>query len=164
MSVLVALDESVVAYCAGVIDSDGTIGIKKNSYAMRVVGDCGQASYSARICVRQVSTAALDVLAAAFGGSVRPAKTYAKRGRPMFTWEVRDILAERALRILRTHLRIKREQAENCLALRDLIAESKAARVAHGRGHVGAAARPAALTEKMEALVARAHTLNRVGL
>jgi hypothetical protein len=153
-----------LAYCAGVIDSDGTIGIKRNSYAMRIVGDCGQASYSARICVRQVSTEALDALSKAFGGSIRPAKTYAKRGRLMWQWEIRDAIAERALTALLPYLRIKRAQAENCLALRKLIADSKRARVAFGRGHAGAAPRPAHITEAMELAYLRAKELNAVGV
>lgn len=154
----------IIAYCAGVIDSDGTIGIKRNSYAMRIVKDCSQASYSARICVRQVQTDALEVLQGAFEGSIRPAKTYAKRGKLMWQWEIRDILAERALRQLIPHLRIKRAQAENCIALRALIAESKSARVAFGRGHAGAAPRPAHITEAMEQAYLRAKELNAVGV
>jgi hypothetical protein len=160
-------DESVhcvVSYCAGVIDSDGTIGIKRNTYAMRKIGDCQQASYSARICVRQVSTEALEVLASTFGGSVRPAKTYAKRGKPMWGWEIRDALAERALIALLPYLHIKKAQAKNCLVLRKTIADSKRARVAFGRGHAGAAPRPAHITEAMEQAYLRAKELNAVGI
>lgn len=120
-------------------------------------------AYCARICVRQVGTQALDVLASAFGGSVRPAKTYAKRGKPMWTWEIRDALAEKALTALLSHLRIKRKQAENCLELRALIAQSKTARVAYGRGHAGASMRPIAISEHMERLKLRANELNLVG-
>lgn len=152
-----------LAYCAGVIDSDGTIGVKKNSYAARVIGDCTQASYSARICVRQVSIQALTVLQETFGGSVRPAKTYTKRGRLMYSWEIRDQLAERALRRLLPHLRIKKEQAKNCLYLRQLIAHSKRVRVKRGRGHVGAAPRPIEITQGMEQAYLRAKELNAVG-
>ncbi len=154
---------SAIAYCAGVIDSDGTIGIKRSTYAMRVRGDAGAPIFSARICVRQVERGAVDLLASVFGGNVRPARTYAKRGRPMWQWEARDRRAEAALKLLMPHLRIKRAQARNCLALRKLIAASKVARCAPGRGHAGGAPRPAALTEKMEACYAVAHHLNQVG-
>jgi hypothetical protein len=155
---------SIIAYCAGVIDSDGTIGIKCNSYAARVVKDCRNASYSARICVRQVTTEALEILQATFGGSVRPAKTYAKRGRLMYSWEIRDQLAERALKRLMPHLRIKKAQAQNCLALRILIARSKRARMAKGRGHAGASHRPQDITDAMEIAFNNAKKLNRVGV
>ena len=153
-----------LAYCAGVIDSDGTIGIKCNSYAMRVTGDCAQVSYSARICVRQVTTEAVEKLAAVLGGNVRPAKTYAKRGRLMHQWEIRDRKAEAALRAILPFLRIKKQQALNCLALRTVIARSKKVRVAKGRGHIGAGRRPAAIGIEMAALYARAKELNTVGI
>lgn len=154
---------SVLAYCAGVIDSDGTIGVKRNTYRVRVIKDSTQPTYSARICVRQVTTEGLVILQSAFGGSVRPAKTYAKRGRLMYSWEVRDRLAERALRALLPYLRIKRRQAENCLALRSLIAKSKRVRVARGRGHAGGAPRPQHLSTAMEQAYLRAKELNAVG-
>lgn len=156
-------DQLLLAYCAGTIDSDGTIGIKRNTYAVRVVKNSGQATYSARICVRQVTTEALLALQSAFGGSIRPAKTYAKRGRLMYQWEIRDLIAERALRLLLPHLRIKQMQARNCLDLRALVARSKAARVSFGRGHAGAAIRPAEITNRMEECYARAKALNVVG-
>src|SRR5262245_15631447 len=85
-----------LAYCAGVIDSDGTIGIKKNTYKVRVVRDSSQPTYSARICVRQVEREAIELLASLFGGSIRLGKPYAKRGKPLWSWEIRDALAERA--------------------------------------------------------------------
>jgi hypothetical protein len=156
-------DDVAIAYCAGVIDSDGTIGIKRNSYARRIVKDCGQDTYSARICVRQVGIEALEVLQRIFGGSVRPARTYAKHGKPMWQWEVRDLKAENALQLLLPHLRIKRCQAENCLQLRALIFQSKKIRVAKGRGHVGSASRPTHLTEAMQLAYLRAKELNTVG-
>lgn len=154
---------SIIAYCAGVIDSDGTIGIKRNTYKVRVVGDSKSPTYSARICVRQVSREALDVLQGAFAGSIRPAKTYAKRGKAMWTWEIRDALAERALRVLLPHIRIKLGQAKNCLELRALVAKSKRARMRRGRGHLGAAPRPPEISVQMAALFERAHVLNQVG-
>ena len=45
------------------------------------------------------------------------------------------------LRALLPHLRIKKKQAENCLALRAIKNESKNSRVALGRNHIGAAKR-----------------------
>lgn len=154
----------ILAYCAGVIDSDGTIGIKKNSYAARVVKDCTQATYSARICVRQVTPEAVNLLSRTFGGNVRPANSYAKRGRMLYGWEIRDLKAEAALRALLAFLQVKKARAENCLALRKVITKSKKLRVACGRRHIGAAVRPAAITAEMARLCERAHELNRVGI
>lgn len=61
------------------------------------------------------------------------------------------------------HLRIKAEQARNCLALRAAKEISKRERVAHGRGHVGSAPRTAASSAAMQAHYERAKELNRVG-
>jgi hypothetical protein len=146
------MDPLVLAYLAGVIDSDGTIGIKRSTYAMRVRGDAGSPMYSERIHIRQVERAALDLFAATFGGSVTTARASTPNGRPLFVWGQTDRKAARALDALLPYLRIKRTQAENCLALRAVKVESASARVAVGRGHVGSAPRPTALTDAMEAL------------
>lgn len=156
------MGEIDLAYCAGVIDSDGTIGIKRQTYSMRVVGDSKQPTYAARICVRQVERGAIDLLRATFGGSVRVNRS--TTGRDLFEWSVRDKIAENALRLLLPFLRIKREQAVNCLELRDLIAKSKVLRVAVGRGHAGAASRPIEISDAMAATFLRAKHLNRVGV
>lgn len=152
---------SLLAYCAGVIDSDGTIGIKRSTYAMRRVGDCGQPTYSERICVKQVEPAAVDLLKSLFGGARYLAPPSTRRGRSLHSWQVTDLKAVAALRALIPFLRIKKRQAENCLILRRVKEESKRVRVARGRGHVGAARRPRHLSEEMERLLQKAHELNR---
>lgn len=157
------MDPAVVAYCAGVIDSDGTIGIKRLTYSMRVVGDSKQGTFAARVCVRQVTPEAVRLLADTFGGTVRVSKPSTPNGRSLFEWSVRDKIAARALSQMLPYLRIKQAQAENCLALRAAIEESKILRMAKGRGHVGAATRSPEITARMEALHVRAHELNKVG-
>jgi hypothetical protein len=153
----------ILAYCAGVIDSDGTIGIKRNSYSMRVIGDCGQATYSERICVKQVEPHAVDLLHSLFGGTRYNARPGVKHGKPLHVWQVTDRKAVACLRALVPFLRIKLVQAENCLRLREIKEKSKSARVARGRGHIGSAARPAHFTEAMQQAYLRAKELNAVG-
>lgn len=153
-----------LAYCAGVIDSDGTIGIKRNTYSVRVIGDSQQPTYSERVCVKQVESAAVDLLKALFGGSRYLGGPGSNRGRPILVWQVSDRKAIACLKALVPYLRIKREQALNCLALRALKEKSKRAKVARGRGHRGSAPRPIELTTQMEALKVRASELNRVGI
>lgn len=152
-------DDSVpattMAYCAGVIDSDGTIGIKRNTYSMRVRGDAAVPIYNARVRVRQVEPHAVQLLQATFGGAVRINKGQGN-SRDLFQWEARDQIAERTLVALLPFLRIKQQQAENALALRELIANSKASRG-------GGRARDPALTERMEACFLAAKALNIVG-
>jgi hypothetical protein len=36
------MDKLILAYLAGVLDSDGTIGVKRSTYSMRVIGDSAQ--------------------------------------------------------------------------------------------------------------------------
>jgi hypothetical protein len=153
----------VLAYCAGVVDSDGTIGIRRLTYSMRIKKDSKQPTYSARICVRQVTDEAVRLLAVTLGGTVTISKPSLANGRPLFQWEVKDAIAESALNALLPFLRIKRAQAENCLALRRLVAQSKVQRVAIGRGHAGSAPRSTEMTESMELAYLRAKELNAVG-
>ncbi len=84
-------------------------------------------------------------------------------GRDLFQWEARDLIVERALALLLPFLRIKRDQAENALALRRLVAESKSVRARKGAGQMGNRVRPQELTDRMEACYAEAKRLNNVG-
>lgn len=153
-----------IAYIAGVIDSDGTIGIKKSTYSMRITRDSKAPSYSERVHIRQVTREAIDFLALIFGGNVGTEDPSAKRGRPLYRWGVTDLKATILLRSLLPYLRIKRAQAENCLSLRLLKERSKRQRVAKGRGHVGSSARTTENGYAMEALYLNAKKLNQVGV
>lgn len=158
------MKQTDIAYLAGIIDADGTIGIKRNTYAVRVTRDSKQPTYSERVHIRQVSREALDLLALVFGGRIGIEDPSAKRGKPLFRWGCTDLKAAACLRILRPFLRIKRKQAENCLVLRATKEQSKRARMKRGRGHRGSAPRPAKYSAKMERLYMRAKELNAVGV
>lgn len=153
-----------LAYLAGCIDSDGCIGIKRNTYAMRVVKDSGQPTYSERVELKQVTPQVPYMLKESFGGGVRVEKNSLKNARPFYAWRVTDRKAARALRDLLPYLRIKREQAMNCLELRKVKEASKKVRVAKGRGHVGGARRPERFSCRMQALYENAKALNRIGI
>lgn len=153
-----------LAYCAGVLDSDGTIGIRRSTYSMRVVKDSEQATYSERLSVKQVEPQAVSLLWSLFGGSLYVQRGSVKNGRALHSWTITDLRAARCLRLVLPYLRIKREQAINCLNLRDVKDRSKAARVAPGRGHVGSARRSPEFTAAMETLHRRARDLNVVGV
>lgn len=153
----------LLAYCAGVVDSDGMIGVKLSTYAMRVRQDSTQPHFSERIQVRQVEAAAIELLRSLFGGALWREKPSARNGKPLWCWQLSDLKAATCLDALLPYLRIKRKQAENCLRLRAIKTESKRARIAVGRGHQGSAVRPAALSAAMEACYAEAKALNAVG-
>jgi hypothetical protein len=160
----VLMDTQHLAYAAGVIDSDGYIGVKRSTYQMRVTGDAGQPTYSERICVKQVETGAVYLLKELFGGTMTMGKPTAKKGRPLHTWQVTDRKAADCLLALMPYLRIKREQALNCLDLRSAKERSAVERVAYGRGHQGAARRPADISALMQRTYERGKELNAVGI
>jgi len=111
----------VLAYAAGVIDSDGSIGIRRSTYAKRVRGDARNPIYSTRVCVKQVERDAVALLKDSFGGALMVERSTLKNGRPFYYWEIHSRQATAMLRALLPYLRIKRRQAENCLALYALI-------------------------------------------
>lgn len=152
-----------LAYLAGVIDSDGTIGIKRNTYSMRVVGDSTQPTYSERICVKQVEPHAINLLRETFGGTLYYGKPGAKKGRRLYVWQVTDKKAFAALTAMLPFLRIKRKQAQACIDLRKIKEASKSLRVAKGRGHAGSAYRSPEMSAQMEALKILISELNKTG-
>lgn len=154
---------TLLAYLAGIIDADGTIGIKRSTYAKRVRKDATQAIYSERICLKQVRHEAVDLLFETFGGSRYTEKSYSKNGKPLHVWQVSDLKAANCARRIRPYLRLKYLQADVCLELRALKEKSKKVRNARGRGHVGAAKRPISITEKMENCKLQIKKLNHVG-
>lgn len=106
------------AYLAGAIDSDGSIGIKRSTYAMRVRGDASQPVYSERISLKQVTPAIPRLLQETFGGYVFQAPGQSKNSRPLWGWNGTDTIASTCARRLLPYLRIKREQAMAVLELR----------------------------------------------
>lgn len=104
-----------LAYAAGVIDSDGYIGVHRSDYAMRVRGDASQVVYSARVQLKQVTPQAVEFMHVTFGGHRYEAKATAARGRPLLAWAVHSAAAGRVCRLVLPYLRIKREQALNVM-------------------------------------------------
>ena len=151
---------ALYAYLAGAIDSDGCISVKRSTYAMRVRGDATAPIFSERIMLKHVTPEVPTLLRDTFGGSLRVDTPSTARGRNLYAWQATDLRAVECLKAILPHLRVKREQALNCLALRKLKERSKKARVAKGRGHAGAAVRPLAMTEAMEGHFAKAKAMN----
>ena len=109
--------DAELAYAAGVVDSDGYIGVHRNTYAMRVRGDATQPIYQARVQVKQVTPEAIDLLHELFGGHRYEGKPSAAKGRPLIVWQVHSAACVPVLVQLHPYLRIKRAQAENALEL-----------------------------------------------
>lgn len=114
-----------LAYAAGVVDSDGYIGVHRNTYAMRVRGDATQPIYQARVQVKQVTPEAIDLLHGIFGGHRYEGKATAEKGRPLIVWQVHSAACIPVLTAILPYLRIKRAQAENALELAALAGKGR---------------------------------------
>lgn len=159
-----ATDDVRLAYLAGAIDADGTIGIRRSTYAMRKRGDASVPIYSERIALRQVTPMIPQLLQQTFGGSLYITKPSIARGRPLHSWAATDLKAATALVLLRPFLRIKAPQADNAIDLRRVKERSRELMVARGRGHMGSAPRDDNITATMDHLYVQAKELNRVGV
>lgn len=106
--------ELALAYAAGVIDSDGYIGVHTPKYAERDARGW-QVTYQPRVQVKQVTPQAIDLLHELFGGHRYIAKPSARRGRPLISWAVHSAAAGRVCEMVRPYLRIKPRQAENVI-------------------------------------------------
>lgn len=116
----------LLAYCAGVMDSDGHIGVHRNSYRVRVAGDAKQPTFQPRVSVKQIDAGAIDVFHDLFGGH-RYIDTKNRKGsaRPIHVWQVHSRAAGVVASALLPHLRIKRRQAELIIELCEINASPR---------------------------------------
>lgn len=115
-----------LAYCAGVLDSDGHIGVHVNWYRVKIVGDAKQPTFQPRMSVKQIDSEAVDLFAEVFGGhSYIDASNKRGSARPINIWQVHSRAAGVVLRQIRPHLRIKTKQADLVLELCDLNASPR---------------------------------------
>lgn len=108
-----------LAYAAGVVDSDGTIGVRKTK-----PGHGWQSTYQPRVTVKQVTPQAVEFLHDLLGGYRYVTKPAAETRRPMLGWDVHSASAVAVCELLLPYLRIKREQAENALRVGALNASA----------------------------------------
>ncbi len=100
-----------MAYLAGVMDSDGYIGVGKKKAGKWA------ANYQPRVQVKQVDTEATDLFRETFGGHLYRHEPGTERGRPLWCWQVHSAACRPVLEALLPYLRIKTNRAENALAL-----------------------------------------------
>jgi hypothetical protein len=100
-----------LAYCAGVIDSDGCITIKSRKVQAKQQDAFAGRSYSASVFVRQVERGAVDLLLSLFGGTIRVHAPSTPGGRDLNHWEISHGKAVAAAKTLIPFLRIKHKQA-----------------------------------------------------
>lgn len=157
------MNKIICAYLAGAIDSDGTIGIKKSTYSMRVTKDSSGATYSERLALRQVTPAIPELLKKHFGGALYMTKPSNENGKHLYSWQITDQKAVACIKVLLPYLRVKKRQALNCLELRKIKERSKKHRIRNNRGHIGAAKRSQKNTDAMDDCYLKAKSLNKIG-
>ena len=117
------MKDTDVAYCAGLLDGEGYIGVKRTkAYACQGRTTPG---YHARIGIKMVDEGAIRFFAETLGGWYWQEKPSLKNGRPYFVYQATDAKAAGILRALLPYLRVKRESAETVLRLRDLQSDSR---------------------------------------
>lgn len=164
----------LAAYLAGAMDSDGSIGVRRSTYAKRVTGDARAPVYSERIVLKQVTPEIPTLLKETFGGSLMLQSGSAVRGRPLYYWEATNQVASSALAVLLPYLRIKRQQAENCLALRaskdrprsetHVLRAPAMSNARWGETMIARREVSSATLAERESIYLRAKELNRVGI
>ncbi len=113
----------VLAYLAGVMDSDGSFKIEKRRVKRMI-----NPHYRIKIGAGQVSPSpAIDLLAGTFGGTIRVRGDGHKGHRPIAHWSLFDKSAVPALEALLPYLVIKAPQARLLLQLRERKAKGKLA-------------------------------------
>ena len=148
------MKDTDLAYLAGVIDSDGCIGVRYRRY-----GPTQRDYFYPMVDIKQVSPEAC-LLARELGGHIEYIKkAIAPNRRRLYRWEASSRTAASVLRLLLPYLRIKREQALNAIALSD-------ARPPLSRKGVtrGAPLRTVEEAESFRVYYERAKELNRVGV
>lgn len=114
-----------LAYCAGVVDSDGYILVARRRD--RPKNERSFVLYFEMVGVGQVTREAVDLLQSLFGGSVSARKKKKKSHHTLYIWRVQQIQANQAIKALLPYLRIKKDQAFNALAFRPALDDCKVA-------------------------------------
>ena len=107
-----------LAYCAGIVDGEGYLGIKRSkAYKCQ---DRQTEGYHACIQVRMVDEPAIRFVSETMGGWYYKEKPHANNGRRLYCWQVTDKSAEMIIRRLLPYLKVKQQQGQLVLSLRAL--------------------------------------------
>jgi hypothetical protein len=107
-----------LSYMAGVLDSDGHIGVHVNWYKVRSMGDAKQPTYQPRCSVKQLDPEAIELFHQTFGGHCYVDSNNTRgSARPINVWQVHSAACRSILEALRPFLRIKTRQADLVLEL-----------------------------------------------
>lgn len=110
----------LLAYCAGVMDSDGHIGVHVNWYKVKSGPwqDSTQPTYQPRCSVKQLDPEAVQLFLDLFAGHCYvDGNNERGSARPINIWQVHSAACGIVLRRLRPYLRVKARQADLALEL-----------------------------------------------
>jgi hypothetical protein len=109
-------DPLVLAYLAGVIDSDGYISTQRTHHSERIYTAC-------KVGIAGTRRQPHDLAALLFGGNVSRYEPKNPRHRAQYQWSRCGLSAYDVILAIRPYLRIKREHADLALELQDVVAE-----------------------------------------
>ena len=118
-----------IIYLAGIMDADGYFTIKRNTYGVRVIKDCKNPRYSEKVGIKQTSNKAIKIIYQYFGGYYRLEKPTAKNGKPLYAVSLECLKAHEFVKAVYPYLRIKKQQAEILLQLRESINRGRTKRL-----------------------------------
>lgn len=119
------MEETLKAYLAGCMDSEGTLGIKRSTVHLRR-GLSRNPDFHVRVSYTQTSPIVVDILKENFRGSINISKRK-DREKLFYRWQATDIKALICVNELLPYLKLKTEQAKVLFALNELKRKPKKA-------------------------------------
>jgi len=119
------IEDTILAYLAGAMDSDGYFTIKRNTYSVRKLKNSKNPTYSEKCGIKQVSPEVVDLIYYHFGGARRIAKPNTKNGKSLYVSELTHTGAVRFIEAILPYLRIKKKQALIILKLSESKKQGK---------------------------------------
>ena len=137
--------ETELAYLAGIVDGEGSIGAHWRSHS--------SVNIQVNIQVGMTQVGAVELFVKVFGGHIHIEKRVTKSGKPIYKWRLNCRKAADCLEKLLPYLIIKREQARDAIALARM----------HRERHLGKGSTPG-YSEPIpeEAILARREIANRI--
>ncbi|MBA7539644.1 hypothetical protein ES705_31924 [subsurface metagenome] len=103
-----------IIYCAGIVDGEGYIAIKKTKYARH----CPSPTYHERIQIRMTDEGVIVFFKELFGGNYYKEKPNCKNGKPLYCYQASDLIAYNICKIILPYLIIKKDNAKRIIKLR----------------------------------------------
>jgi hypothetical protein len=127
--------QTTISYLAGLVDGEGYVGIKKDLTSVRNKHSKSPL-YHERIQIRMSDEDAIKLFKETFGGNYYFEKKKANNlltKKRMYCYQISDLSAANALKLLLPYLKIKKRQAQICLKLH----RNKRTKLAKKRGNIG---------------------------